>query len=98
MTRHVGSVHEGKKPFKCEICDFRCSLKGTMKSHVESVHEGKKPFKCDICNYCCFLRHQMKQHVKKKHGGKNFDIWNNVKDSHQLMKERKLSKITSSLA
>ena len=42
MKTHAASVHEGKKPFKCDICDYRCSLKGSMKTHVSSVHEGKK--------------------------------------------------------
>ena len=31
-----------KKPFKCDICDNRCSQKASMKSHVASVHEGNK--------------------------------------------------------
>ena len=43
MNRHVVSVHEGKKPFKCEICDYSCSLKRTLKKHVAAVHEGEKP-------------------------------------------------------
>ena len=59
MKTHVKSVHEGKKPFKCDICDYNFSQKGDMKRHVESVHERKNPFKCDICNYCCFLKPQM---------------------------------------
>ena len=42
MTKHVSSVHEGKKPFNCDICDFSCSQKSNMKIHIESVHEGEK--------------------------------------------------------
>ena len=54
MNRHVESVHEGKKPFKCDICDYRDALKrGQINRHVASVHEEKKPFKCDICDYNC---------------------------------------------
>ena len=48
MKVHVSSVHEEKKPFKCEICHHTCSQKGHLKKHVDSVHEGKKPFKCDF--------------------------------------------------
>ena len=36
MKRHVESVHEGKKPFKCELCDYTCAEKGNLKVHVES--------------------------------------------------------------
>ena len=35
----IQTVHEGKKAFKCDICD---------KDSTE-VHEGQKAFKCDIC-------------------------------------------------
>ena len=43
MKTHVASVHERKKPFKCDICDYSFSLKNTMKRHVMTVHGGKKP-------------------------------------------------------
>ena len=34
-----------KKPLKCQICNYRCSQKGTLKRHVAFIHEGKKPVK-----------------------------------------------------
>ena len=45
MNRHIASVHEGKKQFKCELCDHSFNQNAHMKTHVTSVHEGKKPFK-----------------------------------------------------
>jgi KRAB domain-containing zinc finger protein len=48
MKRHVASVHEEKKPFKCDIYDFSCAQRNVLKVHVASVHEGDKPFNCDI--------------------------------------------------
>ena len=51
MTQNVVSVHESKKPFKCDICEFICSQSGKLNHHVASVHDGKKAYKCDICNY-----------------------------------------------
>ena len=50
MNNHVASVHDNKKPFKCEICDYRCSQKGDLSKHFTAVHEKKKPFKCEICD------------------------------------------------
>ena len=38
---YVASVHEGKKPFNCEICDASFTAKQRMRSHYEAVHEGK---------------------------------------------------------
>ena len=32
MKRHVLSVHERNKPYKCSICDFTCSLKGSLRN------------------------------------------------------------------
>ena len=41
---HIASVHEGKKPFKCSICDYTFAQKKTLTNHISSVHEGKKAF------------------------------------------------------
>ena len=67
MNKHVASVHVVKKPFKCDICDYRCSLKGNMKSHVSTVHEGKKAFKCDICMHSCLQKRDMSRHIASVH-------------------------------
>ena len=40
----VTSIHEGKKPFKCEICDVQFRVKHGLNDHVASVHEGKNLF------------------------------------------------------
>ena len=43
MTKlHGNSVHEQKKPFKCNICDADSSQKRDFESQVKSVHEEKK--------------------------------------------------------
>ena len=42
MKNHVESrVHEGIKPFKCEICDKTFSQKWNMKIHMKNVHKPK---------------------------------------------------------
>ena len=42
MNQHVVSVHKGKKPFKCNICDANFSDSGNIKRHVFKIHEGRK--------------------------------------------------------
>ena len=39
MKTHISSVHDKKKPFKCEICDKEFTLKQSMAKHIVSIHE-----------------------------------------------------------
>ena len=48
LKRHIESVHERKKPFKCNICDVSFTEMGKL--NVSLVHERKKPFKCIFCD------------------------------------------------
>ena len=63
MKIHTVAVHEGKKPFKCIICEKYFSNKGTLNNHVASVHEGIKPFKCDICETRFATKGTLKRHM-----------------------------------
>ena len=42
-------VHEGEKPFKCELCECTSTNKQHLSQHVQAVHEGKKPSHCECC-------------------------------------------------
>ena len=66
MKRHVESVHERIKPFKCKICDFRSAKKCNLKKHIESVHED---FKCKICEYKTAEKRSLKIHMQSVHEG-----------------------------
>ena len=59
----MDSVHEGKKPFKCNLCDASFAEKCNLKKHVSTVHEGKKPFKCDICKADFTSKQIMNTHI-----------------------------------
>ena len=65
---HVISVHEGKKPFKCDIFDRRWSRKSSM--NVASIHEGKNTLKCDICDYRCPQKGDMNKYIALVHEAK----------------------------
>ena len=71
MTRvHHGIVHEGKTPFKCSSCDYKCSQKATLIRHIATIHEGKKPFGCTVCDYKCSQKGALKTHIESVHEGK----------------------------
>ena len=63
MNDHIESVHEGKKPFKCNECDAAFSVKRSLKMHIESVHEGKKPFACKFCDASFGQKGNLKRHL-----------------------------------
>ena len=48
MLQHP--MKEGKKKFKCDICDAKFAKNVHMNLHFASIPDGKKQFKCDICN------------------------------------------------
>ena len=45
----ISSVHEGKKPRRCKICNEEFSLIKHFNEHMATVHEVKKPYNCDVC-------------------------------------------------
>ena len=48
-SRHIKSVHEGKRPHSCNVCEANVSSKKTLYNHIKTVHEGKN-FECKICD------------------------------------------------
>ena len=44
MTKHIASVHNAKKSFKCDICDPSFY----KNKHIVKVHESKKPVACNV--------------------------------------------------
>ena len=45
IRNHVESVKKQKTILTCEICDFTCRYKNSMKKHVASAHRGKYFYK-----------------------------------------------------
>ena len=59
-TKHKISVHvnDGKRPFKCSLCDSDFKDKAVLDHHIKFVHEGKKPFQCTICDSAFPMKHK----------------------------------------
>ena len=47
LNNHIKTVHEGKKPFKCKICDYSCIKKPDLNQHIESDHKVKNLVKLE---------------------------------------------------
>ena len=67
---HIEMVHEGKKPFNCEICGLSLTTKGALKLHIQMVHEKLKPNKCFLCESRFFHKSDLRKHIETVHEGK----------------------------
>ena len=66
----IEAVHEGKKPYKCNICDAQFEIETDLKNHLESDHGGKKVFKCYSCDSNFTLETDLHDHIGSVHEGK----------------------------
>ena len=83
-------VHEGKKPFKCNICDTNFASKQGLNTHIATVHEGKKPYRCNTCDSSFSQKQTLKNHITMVHEQKkpfqlckSGDVWGNFNKAIQ---------------
>ena len=79
MKRHIKNVHEGIKPFKCNLCDHETARNSNLMKHIENVHEGKNnqitekinknKFECSVCGMFLATQKILRQHIKSIHEG-----------------------------
>ena len=62
--------HKNEKPFKCDLCGFKCISAGQLNLHIRS-HSGERPCKCAICNYAFYSVDLIKQKGHKTTKNKN---------------------------
>ena len=64
-------MHEGKRDFKCSLCEATFSTQRSLNRHVKVVHEKNLPFKCseNDCDKSFGEQHRLKNHVKEVHEG-----------------------------
>ena len=77
LKRHISYVHEGLKPFKCNICGLYYAQKINLKTHMSQVHDGikrakpkhkeKKTYELNICNNIFTCKSSLKQHINGIH-------------------------------
>ena len=67
---HIDSIHNGKKPFDCNVCSKIFTHKSNLNKHIKIVHEGKKPYACSICSSAFATKQSLKKHIDGVHEGK----------------------------
>ena len=43
LAIHVSAVHEGKKPYACDMCSHKSARKSGLQRHMRTVHNIKNP-------------------------------------------------------
>ena len=79
---------EAMAKFKCNLCDYKTSLKATLKLHILQVHIGKT-YNCVRCEFTTKQKDLLKKHLNEAHKAQDlnppyedFDMpveWVNVK-------------------
>ena len=62
MIRHVATIHEGLRKFKCDKCETSFPQKIHLKQHTEQYHD-KIRYKCDFCPVTFGLKSSIKRHL-----------------------------------
>ena len=67
ISRHILAVHEGKKPYICELCGEGFSQSQNLAIHISTVHEKNKSYHCDLCGVSYAEKRSLKKHSLNVH-------------------------------
>ena len=65
MKRHIQTVHEGHKDYKCESCGKSFSLVGNLKKHINKIHDAIKYHKSVKFVKSHFLKQEIWKTISK---------------------------------
>ena len=74
FIRHV-RTHTGKRPYKCDHCDYAASEKRNLERHIRT-HTGEKPYKCHHCDYAAIQKGDLECHMWTHTGEKPYKCQN----------------------
>ena len=66
-ARHIRTVHQKLKPYKCGKCDKSFGERRNLNVHVEAVHVNLKVHKCQICDKSFSTNHHLITHKSNVH-------------------------------
>lgn len=64
--RHIQTVHDRLKQFKCDMCDTRFGLKADLNRHRLRIHISRA-FSCETCGKSFAEQSRLEHHIKVMH-------------------------------
>ena len=74
-------LHDERRRFACNICDYRFPLRETLKRHVMTVHDKVRPYSCEHCGKTFGVRGTLTTHMNMVHS--------EIAGSHKRGRKRK---------
>lgn len=72
LERHMW-VHEGVKPFQCELCDHSCRSKANLQAHM-AKHASPKAYGCGECDKAFKTKPSLNAHLRSHQSEANIDL------------------------
>lgn len=70
---NVTAVHNGRRPYSCEICDKAFKHPSDLKKHLR-IHTGERPYSCNACDKTFNQSSVLKRHMRVHTGELTFYI------------------------
>ena len=69
LEKHIMVVHEGIKPYLCDICGYGTNLRVKMDLHMATKHNEDKilAYVCEACDYKCSNQLHLRAHLQIVH-------------------------------
>ena len=68
LRTHKATVHEGVRPYPCDLCQYSATTSGDLTKHKRAIHQGIR-YACQYCEYNGKSKQFVKKHILTKHLG-----------------------------
>eukprot|EP01084_Bolivina_argentea_P275585 470026_1 len=67
LENHI-RTHTNQRPFVCDICNDRFTVKCNLTSHIHNKHENKRQYQCHHCSRSFNSKYRLKEHLNTHTG------------------------------
>ena len=67
LNGHIRVVHDGKRPYKCTLCNNTFTQSSHMKTHIKRVHLKSESYQCTICEQFYTTERYLQNHIETIH-------------------------------